>query len=362
MSVMTDHIVYMNGKFMKQTVTGVQRYARELSYRLEDLVVPVIPRTPVWRGLGQLWEQLIFPFTVPQDAVVWSPCGSGSLFLSQQVITVHDLSHIIHPEWYHPLFVAWYQWLLPRVMKKAKRIITVSEYSRQQLISYYRMDPERVRVTPLGVDESFYVQREEKCELLRAQYGIEGKYILAVSSNVPRKNFAGIVKAWSMINSELPEYSLVIVGKEQVGYSSKTHRFSSVPERTIFTGYVPDEDLPYLYAGAEIFVYPSFYEGFGLPILEAMAAGTPVLTSNLSSMPEVAGDAALLVDPYNILSIATGMISLASDEKLREDLARAGRSRARSFSWDRTAELTREILIEARGGMVYGAAKGFAGE
>ncbi len=221
--------------------------------------------------------------------------------------------------------------------------MTVSEYSRSRIIEILNVSPEKVSVVNCGIENHFFQVSPKQIRRVRQKYGLHGDYILSVSSISPRKNFERIFKAWKIINTKYKHVSLVIVGSRNLAFAANKE-LGKLPERTIITGYVEGQDLPAIYAGALSFIYPSLYEGFGIPILEAMATGTSVVTSNTTSMPEVAGDAAIYVNPYEVKSIAEGIERVIEEKKLREELEKKGKIRCKQFSWKRSSEQIWKIL------------------
>ena len=217
---------------------------------------------------------------------------------------------------------------LPLAARRAAGFICVSDATRADLVARYPALDSRAVAIPLGVGERFL--------------GLGGEYVLAVGTREPRKNLARLIEAFAGLPRELRERFRLAVAGAQGWDESQAH--ASADERVVMLGFVDDADLPSLYAGASVFAFPSLGEGFGLPVLEAMAAGTPVLTSDRSSLPEVAGDAALLVDPTAISSIRAGLARLLADSGLRSDLAARGRGRAATFTWERTARATLDYL------------------
>ncbi|WP_218185331.1 glycosyltransferase family 4 protein [Calditerricola satsumensis] len=290
-----------------------------------------------------MWEQFVLPLQVG-NRLLWSPANTGPLAISRQVVTIHDAATLVHPEWFDPRFALWYRFLLPRLMRRVLRVITVSEFSRQQLVEYGGAREEDIVVIPNGVDRRFKPASEEEIYSLRLRFRLMNPYILVVGSLEPRKNLRRLFMAWEQVQPILQEVDLVVAGSD--GKVFRSLGFDHVPANVRLIGYVKDKDLPVLYSGAEVFVYPSLYEGFGLPPLEAMACGTPVITSNISALPEVVGDAALLVDPYCEESIATGILKVMEDRIFRENLRKSGLERSKLFTWDRTAELTWRVLKE----------------
>ena len=272
------------------------------------------------------------------------------------VATVHDLSFEHLPETFRRR--SWMQLRLTvrRTVRRAAHVIAPSEFTRRDLIETYGLRPARVSVTRLAAPPHFRPARDET-ELRRVRdiYGIGGEYILAVGSIQPRKNLARLVAAYADLrrrraSDKLPQ--LVLVGQQAWLYGDTLRAVAreGVAEHTIFTGYVSERDLPALYSGALCFAYPSYFEGFGLPVLEAMQCGAPVLAGDRSSLPEVVGDAGLLVDPFDTAAIAGALARLVGDAGLRAELRDRGLARARLFDWRATARETLRIYASAVGG------------
>jgi len=261
---------------------------------------------------------------------------------------MHDLIPLDRPEWFSPRFAAWYKWLLPRLAKQVRHIIAVSEFTKHRVVELLAVPHEKVTVIPNGVDERFSPRPEEEILCMRQSLGITcPAYLLYVGNLEPRKNLQRLLQAWAIAQSSLPpEIELVVAGAKGSSLVFEECSLGALPARVQFTGYVADEQLPALYAGSLALVYPSLYEGFGLPPLEAMACGTPVVTSANTSLPEVVGDAAILVDAEDAESIADAIIRIASGDSLRGELRRRGLQRAKEFTWERTAEQTLRLLLE----------------
>ena len=272
------------------------------------------------------------------------------------VLTVHDLAFKRFPGT-APSSTRHWLGRLDRAVERASRIVTVSEHSRLDLIELYRVDPDRVAVVPLAVDAAAYRPAPEAAvSSVRRRYAIDGPYLLALTAIEPRKNLPALVRAFAELPDDVRP-TLVIAGPEarwnpEGGRLLRT-ALEAVPrrvrERIVLTGYVELPEKLALLTGAEALAYPSLYEGFGLPVLEAMACGTPVLTSNVSALPETAGDAAVLVDPADVGAIGDGIARLLTDGALRERLRRLGAERIRAFDWERTARGTVEVLHAALG-------------
>lgn len=262
-------------------------------------------------------------------------------------VAVHDLSFMAHPE-YFPRAIAIYMRLLTgRAVRKASRILTISEFSRTELIRFFPTSAGKVRVIPLATEARFVpaageADGEEDRRLLEA-YGVHRPYILALGNIHPRKNLARLLDAYIVLRERLPATpTMVWSGLQRWDSSGLVQRARNAG--VVLTGFVADEHLPALYREADMLVYPSLYEGFGLPVLEAMGCGTPVVASNTTSLPEVAGQAGLLVDPTDTRALVDAMGHLATDNTLREDLVQRGFVQAARFSWKRTAAMVLDEL------------------
>jgi alpha-1,3-rhamnosyl/mannosyltransferase len=241
-------------------------------------------------------------------------------------------------------------------VRTAARVITISRDARRDLAYFYRLSGERVALTPLAADPQFQPQPAERVAAVRSRYGLPGCYVLYFGSNKPHKNLERLIHAWERLREEQGRLrgappQLVIAGHYDPRYP-EVQQMVEQRQLTGTVGFLPnvaEQDVPALYSGAEVFVFPSYYEGFGLPPLEAMACGVPVLCARASSLPEVVGDAALLVDPYNVAEIAAGLRRLLNYQMVREHLRQRGLRRARDFSWQRTAYQTM-LVYEALAG------------
>ena len=265
------------------------------------------------------------------------------------VTTIHDLAFEHLPETFTRRGKAQLRLTVRRTARQAAQILTVSEFSRQDIINTYRLPPDRITVTHNGCEAQFTPQpaSDREAETIRQKFGITRDYLLAVGSVQPRKNLVRLLRAYAMVREQQPNFQLqlVIVGRQlwlyrEVLREIKQQNFAA---DVIVTGYAIDEDLPALYRSAVALVYPSLFEGFGLPPLEAMACGTPVITSASSSLPEVVGNAALLVNPYEEADLAQAIWKLANDVTLRAQLRQAGIQQARQFTWRAAAEKTLAI-------------------
>ena len=268
------------------------------------------------------------------------------------VVSIHDLSFEHLPETFKRRSRTQLRLTVRHSARRAARIISLSEHGRRDIIETYGITPERVSAIPLAAPSDFGpVQDYRELQRVRQTYGINGDYILSVGSIQPRKNLARLVQAYASLRGnksvdKLPK--LVLVGKCGWLYDEtlRALKETGVADTVVLTGYVPQEDLPALYSGALCFVYPSYFEGFGLPPLEAMKCGAPVIVGNKTSLPEVVGDAALTVDPFDVEAIASAMKSVIDNPALREDLSIKGQTRAQAFDWRETARKTLAIYQE----------------
>jgi glycosyltransferase involved in cell wall biosynthesis len=308
-------------------------------------VTRTLPHTPLVRIPLTLSRELrrhpVDVLHVQYTAPPFAPCPV--------VATIHDLAFEHLPETFNRR--SWMQLRLTvrQTARRAAEIITVSEYSRQDIMTTYGIPAEKVTVTPEAASENFQrVSDEHRLQTIRERYGIERDYILSLCSIQPRKNLVRLVDAYSYLRQLRPTAvlpQLVLAGKR--GWlDDETFRAAdkSAERRDIkFTGYIKDRDLPALYSGAICFIYPSYFEGFGLPVLEAMQCGVPVLAANRTSLPEVVGDAGLLFDPFNAQAIAQALARIIDDGNYRAKLRDRGVERARAFKWTTCARLTLEI-------------------
>jgi glycosyltransferase involved in cell wall biosynthesis len=327
--------IAVNGRFEGRRITGVERYATEILRCLGDQVRIIKPR-PGLRGLrGHLWEQFLLPFLVSKNEILWSPANSGPLAVTHQVATIQDLSPLEHPEWFRADFAAWYRLFLPILASRVRRVLVSSHYVKKMM--EMRLGVKNAFVTSAGVDGKFFHPNARQKE-----YELPERYILFLGSLEPRKNLPALLNAWDKISKDCADTWLIIAG--DTGRVFQHVAFPSLTNRTRFLGYIPEIYLPGLYAGATLFVLPSLEEGFGLPALEAMACGTAVITSTAGALPEIVGDAAVLINPLNVGEIGEAMLTLLSSEQRRMDMRQKGLVHAREFTWERAAERVWEVL------------------
>lgn len=273
---------------------------------------------------------------------------------AKTVVTVHDVIVLILPETFMPRHRLVVRTALARVRRKADRVIVPSQAVKRDVVRRLGVPVDRVVVTPEGCEPRFRPVRSAGVLRAAAKYGLPPRYVLAVGTLEPRKNLTTLLRAFARLRRDGgvdPELRLVLAGAR--GWLDEpifqTVRSLGLEEAVHFPGFIDDDDLPAVYGGAALFVFPSLYEGFGLPLLEAMACGVPVVTSNVSSLPEVAGDAALLVDPRDEAGLAAAVARGLRDGALRDRLRAAGLARARQFSWEATARRTLDAYTSVVG-------------
>ena len=270
---------------------------------------------------------------------------------SKTVVTIHDCIHLMFPEYLrHRLGYAYARASLYTAAHKSNRILTVSEASKRDILKFFNVPPEKIVVTPNAIDDRFSAPpSDEHVAETRERYQLSHSYLLYVGNIKPHKNLERLIEAFHLVRMQgRSELELLIIGDEiskLQGLRRAVHKHD-IHRYVRFLGYVPDKTLAVLYRLASVFVFPSLYEGFGLPPLEAMASGTPVVTSNVSSLPEVVGDAAVQVDPYSAEAIAHGILTVLRSPHLRSELQARGLKRVQEFSWARSVRRVREVYEE----------------
>lgn len=275
--------------------------------------------------------------------IIHSP-ENASLFVKltnqKKIITVYDVISLYFPKTFTKITVFRYKLLFSKTIKTSDKIITVSHHTKQDIMKYFKIPEDKIKVIYEAANGNYKPLKEDEVNKIRQKYNLNYPFILYVGTLEPRKNIPTLLKAYYKLKKQGIKHKLVITGKRGWKYKSifETIEKLNLQKDVIFTGYVPDEDLPGLYNAADLFVYPSLYEGFGLPPLEAMACGTPVITSNTSSLPEVVGDAGIMVNPYNVDELANAMYEVLTNDGLREELSKKGLERAKLFSWKKCAK------------------------
>lgn len=326
--------IVVNGRFLSRPTTGVERYGREILAFIGNSCR--VEKTDANGMKGHLWEQFILPTRLASDSILWSPANTGPMTTHQQALTIHDLSPLEHPEFFKKSFSTWYRLFLPLLARRVRVVFTPSKYVQQKVMK--RFGIENVLVTPGGVDTQYF------SPIARSpSFDLPDQFVLFVGSLQSRKNLHFLLKAWDEIKDKYTNLWLVIAGDRGTVFN-QIHL--DVSERARFLGYVNDSDLPGLYAQATLFVLPSLDEGFGLPALEAMACGIPVIVSDRGALPEVVGEAGLIVNtshPYN-LSKAIGVC--LDNPDLSTMLVAKGFEQIKKFRWQTTAEMIWNVLNE----------------
>lgn len=318
----------------------------------KGLPTATVQDTPRFRfqehAAGGLQRFLAYQTTFPQRARAWNnavlhfPANIGALRRVRHVVlTVHDVSFLHHPEWFSRNRAAYYRFAVSRSARIAERIIAVSQWTADEISEWLGVSPDRIDVIHNGVSERFKPASADAVARLRNTLTLPDRFFIYVGTLEPRKNVPALIEAYSRCAREI-DLDLVIAGRR--GWKTEpidaALARSDAADRIHFTGHVDDADMPTLLTAAHALVWPSLFEGFGLPPLEAMACGTPVITSTTSSLPEIVGDAALSVDPGDIEALAANMLRLARDTALHADLRARGQQRAAPFTWRRAAEQT----------------------
>ncbi|CAI8978532.1 MULTISPECIES: glycosyltransferase family 4 protein [Burkholderia] len=350
----SKQLVY-NGRFTTQKTTGVQRVARELiaaliKFQPQDPVTVLVPPRPgvavsgaktvvVGFYKGVVWEQLILPLFARRGRIV-NLGNSASIFLGNQIIYMHDAAVFDTPAHFSRPFRVWYRimfWILART---SVCVLTNSRFSRDRLAHHCGVSADKIRVVPLGADHLDAL--EPDTSVLDKHALTPDRFVLAVSSMNPTKNFGRLIAAFRQIGD--PSVDLVIVGMQNTTVFGKHDAVGASEPNIKYVGYISDEQLKALYQNAACFLYPSIYEGFGIPPLEAMRYGCPALVGKSAALPEVCADAALYCDPYSQDDIARKLRSLLDSPELRAELKRKGIAHAEQYRWSRSAEMMKAIF------------------
>jgi alpha-1,3-rhamnosyl/mannosyltransferase len=303
---------------------------------LPDLPRIVCPASPFslrqqWAVPRALQRVRATLYHSPYYLMPYRPCVST-------VLTVYDLIPLLFPQHSTARARLLFRWATMLALRTAHHVIAISEAACSDLLRYFTIPAHKVTVVPLAAEATFRPQPPEAIAAIRARYGLPEHYALYLGSNKPHKNLPRLVEAWSRLTPHVSRFTLLIAGAWDPRYPEPRQRAEALGlDSIIWLGPIPEADLPALYSGATLFVFPSLYEGFGLPVLEAMACGVPVVCSNTSSLPEVAGEAAQLVDPLDVEAWAEAIRRLWEDENLRRELREKGLAQAARFSWGRTA-------------------------
>jgi len=306
----------------------------------------IVPKFPI---LGEYYINKLHLDIIHFNAIPWSWRIFVNRIKCKKVVTIHGDIWWVEPELgYNTTIEMLKRFIEPKVIKFLDRIIAVSNSVKNTLVSHLKCPKEKIKVIYEGIDHSlFYIRTLEEINEIKLKYGIDKPYIYHISAYSKRKNPNALFESFKRVKEEINEVKLVIAGKGwKERYEDKLDKYGLNRKDVKFLGWVNEEDLPALYTGSEIFFFPSFHENFGFPILEAMACGTPVVTSNKYAIPEVAGNAAILNDPYDYKGFATSIITLLKDEALKKRLIKRGIENVKRFSWDKCAYETYKLYME----------------
>ncbi|HNW98710.1 MAG TPA: glycosyltransferase family 1 protein [Bacteroidales bacterium] len=342
--------VYINARFLTQRISGVQRFAYEISQSILNLDINLIFLAPQKDSLyqllpenaelirfgkysGHIWEQFELPNFLKKKAnpLLINLCNTAPIIYNNKISTVHDIAFIRFKESFSFKFRIFYKFLIPRLLNSSKAIITVSEFSKGEISSYYGINKNKIIVVPNAVSSNLNITENKKNKK---------RYLLTVSSIDPRKNLKRLIEAFNNINDDSIE--LLIIGSQNSNFKKN---YELVNENNIkFLGYVSDDELAFYYEGAIAFIYPSIYEGFGIPPLEAMRFSCPVLVSDIPVLREVCNSAAMYFDPYNIESISNAIRDIVANENQRINLIKLGTENVKRFNWDKSAKKLLNII------------------
>ncbi len=366
----------INGRFLVAKRTGVQRAAFNLIRTLveidrENQYLIFTGRGQVGRPewdypnvqviesdlresesfLNHVWEQFWLPILAHRHKVdlLHSPANVAPLFYrGPSVVHIHDLCFVVNPQWYSFTFRTVYNFIIPRLARRASRVITCSNNSKNDLLHFCRLAADKVSLVYWAVDDIFLKRSADASSLRHVEAKGLGEFILYVGSLEPRKNINTLIKSYVQLRRSNPNLKpkLVLIGGESPLFADVQLRVKDYAGDIVFKGFIDDEMLRAFYSNAALVAYPSLYEGFGLPPLEAMASGTPVITSDGSSIPEVVGEAAFMIDPRSVEQLTNAMVRLLTDKELRQKLIARGKVQVERFNWYRVARNTLAVYYE----------------
>lgn len=366
----------INGRFLVAKRTGVQRAAFNLIRTLVE--IDRENQYLIFTGRGQLgrpewnypnvqviesdlregesflnhvWEQFWLPILAHRHKVdlLHSPANVAPLFYrGTSVVHIHDLCFVVNPQWYSYTFRTVYNFIIPRLARRASRVITCSNNSKNDLLHFCRLTADKVSLVYWAVDDIFLKRATDASSVREVEAKGLGEFILYVGSLEPRKNINTLIKSYVQLRRSNPHLKpkLVLIGGESPLFADVQLRVKDYAGDIVFKGFIDDETLRAFYSKAALVAYPSLYEGFGLPPLEAMASGTPVITSDGSSIPEVVGEAAFMIDPRSVEQLTNAMVRLLTDKELRQKLVALGKIQVERFNWYRVARNTLAVYYE----------------
>lgn len=345
-------MLLVNSRFLTQQITGVQRYSIEISKEIKKILKKeVIFLTPnniihkevaeeleakmIGKNIGHVWEQIDLPVYLKskRNPLLINLANTAPMFYKNKISTIHDIAYVRYPKTFDFKFRTFYKLLIPRVLRSSKHIITVSEFSKKEIVNYYGIDSDKISVVYNAVSDTFKPNKTETKE----------HYILGVSSVTYQKNLHSLIRAFNMIDN--PNLKLYLVGGVNRNFAS-VELLNDIKgnKNVILKGRVNDKELITLYSNAQCFVFPSLYEGFGIPPLEAQACGCPVVCSYAASLPEACADSVIYCDPNNVDDIKEKIEIVLSDERLKNELIEKGFQNIKRFSWEKSAKKLADIV------------------
>ncbi len=334
-----EYFVYIN----KESIGIFEHFA-------SGIKVVLCPIKATNRAVRILWEQIILPMQIKFHKIdILLSAGMTCPFICPvpSVLVIHDLQHINQPQNFARHYLLFLKFIIYLSAKSADGIITISKKVKQDIISYYKIKPEDISVIYHAADSAlFHVRHADDIKAVRVKYGLPENFLLYTASSLAHKNHKRLLEAFKIIRDNYNGMKLVLTGARDYGHdiiSNDINRMG-LGNDVIFLGWLPFEDMPAIYCSSRVFIFPSLHEGFGIPLLEAMACGVPVVCSDIEPLNEVAGDAALFIDPYDPYDIAEGVSRILRDIQLRESLINKGYKKAGEFSWERTALNTLSTL------------------
>lgn len=348
-------IDYING-LRSNKIFAMSKYQSEIHSRLDNIILNRIEYPDISRviGINKIVEYLGYPFIVKKKVIennIKHVTRQDLAFLlelidlKKTIVTCHDIIPIAYYNTRNPIWK-----LNAKGLRKAEKIITVSEFSKKDISKYIKYPEEQIEIIPPAVDHNLYYPNRSKAALKKYRIKVTEKVVLYVGAEEPRKNVQLLINSFSKLKNRIPEVKLLKVGMPNyIGVREKLLKqieSLNLQKDVIFTGYVSESELAEIYNAVDLFVFPSLYEGFGMPPLEAMACGTPVITSNTSSLPEVVGDAAIVVNPHDADKLVEEMYQLLTDDGLKKEMIRKGLKRSKMFNWDESARKTLRVYKE----------------
>jgi len=347
-------MIYINSRFLTQSITGVQRYAIELSLRLKQLdpsIEFVCPHNVLHKDIfdkldgkivgsrvGHLWEQVDLPLFLKKQGspVLVNLCNMAPVFYKNNISVLHDIIYKLYPKSCSLSFRLWYLMLVPKIVRTSLALVTVSDFSRKEISDCFRYPMENIYIVHNAVNEKFFPVEKRKGTI---------RYLLAVSSVVYHKNYKRMVEAFiNLYTTTKNDVCLFVIGGTHKSFAKQDYSVRNIPIR--FLGRVSDEKLIELYQNAEAFIFPSLYEGFGIPPLEAQACGCPVISSETTAMPEILGESVVYFDPTDTCEIQNAMFKVINDIQLQKNIREKGFENVSRFSWDVSAKKLYSIIMK----------------